>query len=263
MPNSSRPSGSSQGERPRRGVTRSGSGTSTSASRRARPRQASLAGSPSGIRRQAGRRKGRPNLWPRRIITGTGLLLVVGLILWAVFNAVAWVFSDSDESVAQSGAQSGAVEDSDSPRMTADGILYPNDAVRIPECTSEMLALNSTTGSIHVGQALTASLSVATQANTACSTRADLFGLVITSGDEVYYDSRQCEGGEGSAPLLLSPTASWTGELTWDGRRHRGCAPVDSDGDGATDLAQPGTYKVRVMYGDHNTSSEHVIEVLP
>ncbi|WP_175955289.1 hypothetical protein [Schaalia sp. Marseille-Q2122] len=263
MPHSSRPSGSSQGERPRRGVAPSGSGASASAGGRGRPRQASLAGSPSGVRRQAGRRKGRANLWPRRIITGTGLLLVVGLILWALFNAVAWVFSDSDEAVAQSGAQSGAVEDSDSPRMTADGVLYPNDAVRIPECTPDMLALNSTTGSIHVGQALTASVEVSTQANTACSTDAGMFGLMITSGDEIYYDSRQCEADGLGSPLLLSPTASWSGELKWDGRRYAGCSPIDSDGDGATDLAQPGTYKVRVMYGDHNTSSEHIIEVGP
>lgn len=263
MPHSSRNSGSSQ-ESPRRSSTQAGGHLSSrhrSSGGRGRPRDASLAGAPAGVRRRAGRPVRRPNLWPRRIITGLGLLAVLSLIVWGLASALTWALSSADD--AQSVVQSGEV-DPNAPRMTADGVVTSADSVQIPECTAQMLAINSTTNSISVGQTLTAALTVSAQPNVACSTAAGMFGLVITSGDQLYYDSRQCEGYDASAQrLLLSPTASWSGELSWDGRRYKGCTALDGNGDGAADVAEPGTYKVRVMYGEQNTSSEHVIEVTP
>lgn len=204
---------------------------------RGRPRDPSLAGSPAGVRRQAGRRPRRQNLWPRRIITGAGLLAVLTLLVWALISSLMWALGSAD--AAQSVAQSGEI-DPNAPRMSADGIVTSADTVQIPECTAEMLAINSTTNSIRVGQTLTAALTVSAQPNVACSTSGGMFGLVITSGDQLYYDSRQCEGNDPSAnPLLLSPTASWAGELTWDGRRYKGCTAVDGNGDGAADVAEP------------------------
>lgn len=263
MPHSSRTPGSSQ-ERPRRSTPQGGGRMSSrqpSSGGRGWPRDPSLAGSPAGVRRQAGRRPRRQNLWPRRIITGLGLLTVLGLILWALISTLTWALGGAD--AAQSAPQSGQI-DPNSPRMSADGLITSADSVQIPECTAEMLAINSTVGSIRVGQTLTAAVTVSAQPNVACSTSAGMFALVVTSGDQLYYDSRRCEGYDPSAgPLLLSPTASWNGELSWDARRYNGCSPVDSNGDGAADNAEPGTYKIRVMYGEHNTSSEHVIEVSP
>lgn len=223
-----------------------------------------MAGSPAGVRRQAGRRPRRKNLWPRRIITGLGLLAILVLLVWALISTLSWAFSAGEESAAQSGTQSGEVVDENMPRMTADGILSPNGTVQIPACTAEMLAINSTASSIRVGQAMTATVDVSTQPNTACAAAAGMFGLVITSGDQLYYDSRRCEAYDASTtPLLLSPTASWSGQLTWDARRYNGCSPIDSNSDGAADIAEPGTYKVRIVYGEQSTSSEHVIEVTP
>lgn len=263
MPHSSRPPGPSQG-RPRPSSAQGGytSSRHSSSGGRGRPRDASLAGAPAGVRRQSGRQSRRPNLWPRRIITGLGLLAILGLLVWALVSTFTWAFSGGEDAP-QSAAQSGE-GDPNTPRMTADGIVTSADSVQIPECTAEMLAITSTADSIHVGHPLTTALNVTTQPNIACSTAAGMFGLVVTSGDQLYYDSRRCEGYDPAAnPLLLSPTASWSGELFWDARRYNGCVAVDNDGDGAADTAEPGTYKVRIVYGEQSTASEHVIEVIP
>ncbi len=86
--------------------------------------------------------------------------------------------------------------------------------------------------------------------------------MTVTSGDQVYYESSACEGFDpGSGTLLLSRDYAWKGALTWNGRRHEGCAPLDSDGNGETDAASAGVYQILIALNKEAVAEKLVLEL--
>ena len=209
------------------------------------------------------------NLWPRRIITGLGLLLLIALLLWGISSVVRAIASSvSGGQAAQSdsqSAQSGAVEASEyalsgGQMATADGLLTDGTTIDIPACPERDIAASATAESIRSGSALPVALTLGNRGNVACSTSLTRLSLRVTTGDQTVYNSASCaDSQQVSTTLLLRPTASWTGSLTWDGRVYAdGCtAPT-----GGASPAPAGTYKLALVMDGREVAST-VVDVAP
>lgn len=216
--------------------------------------------------------RGPVNLWPRRIITGLALLVVLGLVVAGVVHLVGAVTSSMSDGtgVPQSGAaQSGGVQSgsghsgggpSDPTDLSGDDGSTP---VRITACTAEdMTAGVSVQGAPTVGSGATVAVSLQGPADRECSTSRGQLTIRVLSGDQTLYDSATCADRQsGETPLLFSPGQKWSGTLSWDGRTYDGCTPVDTDGDGEAQVAGAGTYRVRAYLDGDALGSEVVFEV--
>ncbi|MDO4258055.1 MAG: hypothetical protein Q4C87_00885 [Actinomycetaceae bacterium] len=237
----------------------SASATGASASRRAGASSAGSATAPSGATAQGrgggrggngrGKKKRPVNLWPRRIITGGGALLILSLLIWGIWAGISALLAPRDTTASQS---AGPVEE-----RSKDGIVIDDGPVQIPECSGDHLDIKVEVGDVAAGKPLTTPVVLTNSSDIACSTTFGGYALVVKSGEDTIYDGRKCEGIDPAAtPLLLSPKTQWTGNLTWNGTRHNGCAPVDSDGNGAADPALPGTYRLQIFSGENAVGDE-------
>lgn len=221
--------------------------------------------------------------WRRRILAGAGLLLVLALLVWGVTSIAGRLLAssgsggDTTQPVAQSDRrgqstrQSGtATPDSRYPASSiasdgsVDGQSGETGTVRIPTCgTGDLGVRVGVEGSpVAVGAGATISVTVEDTSDIQCETAFGQMSVQVLSGSQTVYDSTSCEGRDTTAtPLLLTPGATWTGTLTWSGRSYDGCTPLDVNGDGATDIAGAGTYRVQVLLGGVNLGNEQVFEV--
>ena len=231
-------------------------------------------GSGAGARRpkKAPSGGGRPpvNLWPRRIITGVGLLLIIALIVWgivAVVRAIAGAFSADPvpQSTPQSVVQSGALDASGytlkgGQEATADGLLTDGTTIDIPACLDRDITATAKASTVASGSAMPVTLTLENRGSVACSTSLTRFNLAVTTGDHQVYDSSRCaDSQQSSTTLLLRPGGTWSGELRWDGYVYtNGCtAPA-----GGASAAAAGTYKVAVTMGTREVGST-VVDVTP
>ena len=111
------------------------------------------------------------NLWPRRIITGLGLILILALIVWgvvALVRAVIGVFtSDPVPQSSTQSVQSGTVDASGytlkgGQEATADGLLTDGTAIEIPVCLDKDIAVTATASEASVGSPLYVSVTLET-----------------------------------------------------------------------------------------------------
>ena len=177
------------------------------------------------------------NLWPRRIITGLGLILILALIVWgivAAVRAIAGAFSagPTPQSTPQSVVQSGALDTSGytlkgGQEATADGLLTDGTTIDVPACLDRDITATAKASSVASGSAMPVTLTLENRGSVACSTSLTRFNLAVTTGDHQVYDSSRCaDSQQSSTTLLLRPGATWSGTLRWDGsrgRRERGC----------------------------------------
>ena len=212
----------------------------------------------------------RPNLWPRRIITGTGLLAVVALLVWGIVSIVGLVSGDApaeEEPQSLEIRKAETIQSGDSvielradQTATRDGIVSESEGVTIPACAPDALRYTAEAAQAKVGAGETVSVSVENTGAIACTTRAGALGLRVISGEQTMYDSTACEGyAPDATPLLLAPGASWSGTLGWDGRVYsEGCvAPAEALN------AEAGTYRAVVVVGGEAVTEESVFEIVP
>ena len=197
------------------------------------------------------------NLWPRRIITGLGLILILALIVWgivAAVRAIAGAFSagPTPQSTPQSVVQSGALDTSGytlkgGQEATADGLLTDGTTIDVPACLDRDITATAKASSVASGSAMPVTLTLENRGSVACSTSLTRFNLAVTTGDQQVYDSSRCaDSQQSSTTLLLRPGGTWSGALRWDGYVYaNGCtAPA-----GGASAAAAGTYKVAVTMG--------------
>ena len=215
---------------------------------------------------------GRPpvNLWPRRIITGLGLILILALIGWGIVAAVraiagAFAADPAPQSTPQSAVQSGALDASGytlkgGQEATADGLLTDGTTIDIPACLDRDITATASASAISSGSAMPVTLTLENRGSVACSTSLSRFALQISTGDLQVYNSAKCgEDQQSSATLLLRPGATWSGALRWDGYVYtNGCTTPA----GGASVASAGTYKVAVTMGTREVGST-VVDVTP
>ena len=215
---------------------------------------------------------GRPpvNLWPRRIITGLGLILILALIVWGIVAAVraiagAFTADPAPQSTPQSAVQSGALDASGytlkgGQEATADGLLTDGTTIDIPACLDRDITATARASAISSGSAMPVTLTLENRGSVACSTSLSRFALQISTGDLQVYNSAKCgEDQQSSATLLLRPGATWSGALRWDGYVYtNGCTTPA----GGASAASAGTYKVAVTMGTREVGST-VVDVTP
>ena len=210
------------------------------------------------------------NLWPRRIITGLGLLLIIALIVWgivAAVRAIAGAFSadPAPQSTPQSVVQSGALDASGytlkgGQEATADGLLTDGTTIDIPACLDRDITATAKASPVASGSAMPVTLTLENRGSVARSTSLTRFNLAVTTGDHQVYDSSRCaDSQQSSTTLLLRPGGIWSGSLRWDGYVYtNGCtAPA-----GGASAAAAGTYKVAVTMGTREVGST-VVDVTP
>ena len=215
---------------------------------------------------------GRPpvNLWPRRIITGLGLILILALIVWGIVAAVraivgAFSADSAPQSTPQSVVQSGALDASGytlkgGQEATADGLLTDGTTIDIPACLDRDITATARASAISSGSAMPVTLTLENRGSVACSTSLSRFALQISTGDLQVYNSAKCgEDQQSSATLLLRPGSTWSGALRWDGYVYtNGCTTPA----GGASAASAGTYKVAVTMGTREVGST-VVDVTP
>ena len=156
------------------------------------------------------------NLWPRRIITGLGLLLIIALIVWgivAAVRAIAGAFSadPAPQSTPQSVVQSGALDASGytlkgGQEATADGLLTDGTTIDIPACLDRDITATAKASPVASGSAMPVTLTLENHGSVACSTSLTRFNLAVTTGDHQVYDSSRCaDSQQSSTTLLLRP----------------------------------------------------------
>jgi len=257
--------------------TKAASGLRATAARRAGSVGAPPAGGRTAAAAARGARKAssgggkRPpvNLWPRRIITGLGLVLIVALVGWGIVAIVraivgAVIPEQTPQSSPQS-AQSGAVDSSGyalngGQEATADGLLTDGTQIDIPACLERDVKVSVTASPAAAGSALPATLTLENRGAIACSTSLSNFALQVTTGDHQVYNSARCaQEQRPSTTLLLRPGGTWTGTLSWDGYVYAdGCTPPE----GGASAASAGTYKLAVTMGGREVG-EAVVAVKP
>ena len=202
------------------------------------------------------------NLWPRRIITGLGLILILALIVWgvvALVRAVIGVFtSDPVPQSSTQSVQSGTVDASGytlkgGQEATADGLLTDGTAIEIPVCLDKDIAVTAKASEASVGSPLYVSVTLENRGSVACSTSLSNYTLQVSTGGHQVYDSARCAADDESAKtLLLRPTGTWSGWLSWDGYVYAdGCTSPA----GGAKAATVGTYKLAVQQGSREVSS--------
>lgn len=227
-----------------------------------------------GAAQAAAKKKGggRPpvNLWPRRIITGLGLILILALIVWGIVAAVraiagAFTADPAPQSAPQSAVQSGALDASGytlkgGQEATADGLLTDGTTIDIPACLDRDITATATASATSSGSAMPVTLTLENRGSVACSTSLSRFALQVSTGDLQVYNSAKCgEDQQSSATLLLRPGATWSGALRWDGYVYtNGCTTPA----GGASAASAGTYKVAVTMGTREVGST-VVDVTP
>lgn len=208
------------------------------------------------------------NLWPRRIITGGGLLLIVALIVWGMAAIVRAIAGSATAEQTTHGAQSvhsGGVDASGytltgGQEATADGLLTDGTTIDIPPCPERDITVSAEADDAVSGTPTPVKLTLENRGNVACSTSLSQFSLQITTGDQLVYNSANCaEDQQSSTPLLLRPGGSWSGALRWDGLVYaNGCTPPA----GGARAALAGTYKVAIIMGGREVEST-VFDVTP
>ena len=209
------------------------------------------------------------NLWPRRIITGLGLLLIIALIVWGIVALVrAVIGAISPDPAPQSNpqsVQSGAVDASGytlkgGQEATADGLLTNGTQIDIPACLEHDIRVSAKASEASSGSAMPVTLTLENRGSVACSTSLASFSLQVSTGDQLVYNSARCEQDQqSSTTLLLRPNGTWTGSLSWDGCVYTdGCTPPA----GGASAAAAGTYKVVVTMGGREVGST-VVDVTP
>lgn len=217
----------------------------------------------------ATRRKKRHSLWPRRIITGAGLLGIIALIVWGVVALVQMVISHEPEADAAQSApppvetvQSGdsVIELREDEKISKDGIVSPTQGVVVPTCSPDALDITFNVASTPVGSGQKIAFTVRNASNVACKTAAGAFGLRIVTGEETMYDSHACAGNDPEAtPLLLTPEMTWSGTLGWDGHGYvDGCTSPSE-----VRVSDAGTYRAIITLNGQAATPEAVFEVLP
>ncbi|WP_243442318.1 hypothetical protein [Schaalia georgiae] len=219
---------------------------------------------PSQGARRAGGSTRSVNLWPRRIITGTGLLVVAALLVWSAVSVVKALLAGSPpdpqpQSASQSGADASGYPLGADQRATADGIVTGNATVDVPVCLEANLEVRATASDATSGQAVPIGVSLRNRGGVACRVGLSSLAVRITTGDLTVYDSAACEqGAESEQVLLLSPDRTWSGTLGWDGLVHvNGCAAPP----GGERAADPGTYQLRVFLDGKDTGNHVVFDV--
>lgn len=225
-------------------------------------------GRPGGGR-SGGGSGGGPNYALRRLIVAAVLLAIVGLVVWAavaltrVLTATSTPPHESDQptSTANTG-HSGADATQSAPlvvaghtpppggEVTKDGIVDAEGIITVPTCAERDVTISADSQRVGVGEGTTIPITVENTGGVACAFDASSIRTVITSGDDVYYDSAQCGGETTPRVLLMSAGQQWSGSASWDGRIYTGCAPVDTTGDGQPDVADAGAYQAKITVGD-------------
>ena len=262
------PDGASQkrGKSPR--TTNPGKGTSRPSSSRGASQKASR----RGMRRSGGARSPRrrkQNLWPRRIITGLGLILILALVVWAVLFIIGFMTTqpkvdESQSALAKTGEfiQSGTerIELRNSDEVTKDGVVTLEEGVMIPGCIAKDLSFSATATQTRVGSGENLALTMVNIGRTACFTSLGRVDMAIRSGDQLIYDSARCASrDEDATPLLLSPGDPWSSSLAWDGRVYvQGCSTPE----GGAPLASAGTYRAQLSFAGVPVTSELVFTVI-
>lgn len=267
------PGGVSQkrGKTPR--TTNPGKGTSRPSSSRGASQKASgQKASRRGMRRLGGGRapkRRKQNLWPRRIITGLGLILILALVVWAVLFIIGFMTTqpkvdESQSALAKTGEfiQSGTerIELRNSDEVTKDGVVTREEGVMIPGCIAKDLSFSATATQTRVGSGENLALTMVNIGRTACFTSLGRVDLAIRSGDQLIYDSARCASrDEEATPLLLSPGDPWSSSLAWDGRVYvQGCSTPE----GGAPLANEGTYRAQLSFAGVPVTSELVFTVI-
>lgn len=264
------------GKKPGPGGAQGSGGTRRPRSGR-RPRPGGAPDSGAGRKRTVARppRSGgapgrrRQNLWPRRIITGLGLILILALLIWGLLALIGLASAkpaaeDAQSAMAMTGEsiQSGSerIELRRSDEVTRDGILTEDRGVRIPGCATGDLSITATATQTSVGAGESIALKITNTGRTACYTSLGRVDLAIRTGDELVYDSSRCESRDETAtPLLLSPDEAWSGALSWDGRVYaEGCAAPE----GGAPPAAAGTYRAQLSIAGSPVSGEQVFTVI-
>ncbi|WP_165217402.1 hypothetical protein [Schaalia sp. ZJ1691] len=228
--------------------------------------------------------QGPVNLWPRRIITGTALLLIIAVVVWAVVALVGRLTAGAGnaqesqrQAAAQSGMQSGAQSASQSgassghsaasdgyvvaqgQEATADGLLNPDDSVDIPQCTQRSLDVSVAATGTTVGAGEALSVKLLNRSDVSCVAYLGALTVEVHSGDQVVYDSSVCaERDPKATALLLAPDKEWQGTVSWDGKVYvNGCdAPA-----GGLATAQAGTYWAQLSFDGKTVGSPQWFEV--
>lgn len=183
----------------------------------------------------AGRRTRTRNLWPRRIITTSGLLLILTGLVFGVTRLVPVVrdfFASRAEAV-------------QAPASTP---------VRIDACRESDLRVELSADPDRVSVGVGTVLAYRVAARTPCRTAAGALGVLITSGSQTVWDSTACASHPSATPLLVDASATWSGSVRWDGQSRQGCS-------GRTSPARAGTYRAVLLVGGRRTGTPVVFEV--
>lgn len=233
---------------------------------------ASRARSSSNLNRRRVRfapQSNRPNYALRRMVVLGLLALVLALIVWGIIAGLHWLTGASQQNPTPQSTQAPqsapqTVSGHQIPaggEATPDGILEADGTITVPSCLASDVTISLEPQTVAVGAGATLPVVVTNTGPMACVFAADQLHTIVKSGEDVYYNSGACETTEDSTPLLLSPSRQWTGSTTWDGRIYQECTPVDSDGDGQTNVADAGTYTVRVSVGSADTGATTALVV--
>lgn len=229
---------------------------------------------------KAGRRGESVNLWPRRIITGSGLLLIIAVLMWGVVTAIGALFAPTrshntpmsqsqPQSQAQS-AQSGSVlaasrtsseyQLKPGEKETKDGILGVDDAVTVPKCSDSRLSISATGVQTTVGAGENLEVSIRNRGGVACVLTPERIGLQVLTGEEQVFHSAQCEDVNVlEHALLLNANTTWEGTMRWDGKVYSsGCTQVgDNSGN-----AQEGTYRAQIFLDGQSVGREIIFTII-
>lgn len=196
---------------------------------------------------------------------------MLALLVWAIYSLVSiLVNSDGSQS---SDMQASDVSQSAQPQLvsghpvpagakvTPDGFVDQEGNVTIPNCLGNDLTMSLDAHTVSVGAGVTMPITISNSGSIACLVDASRIRTLVTSGDDIYFNSGACEESPSSGQLLLRPSKTWTGSVSWDGRVYDQCTALDSDGDGQFDVAPAGTYVVRVSLGESDQGATNTLTV--
>lgn len=199
-------------------------------------------------------------------------VLAVAMLVWGV-SAVWGAFAGSGDNPQSQAPQSGDAAQSAPSRVsghlippggeaTPDGIVNAQGEITVPQCLDSDLSMVMDAQVVAVDAGASLPLTVKNTGEMACYLDVASLRRIVTSGEQVYFHSGACQTQPEPHVLLLSPGSEWSGKAEWDGRVYQECTPIDSDGDGQADVAQAGTYVMRVNVGagDQGSMTSFVLE---